>query len=1086
MATTKFLQPERMSTVTVDYAPVNGSIGLSALVVFIPLLSLFVLLFVMPALYAGLIALSGLILVVSLCYLPVGMAFLSALNGFVFGIWPVCLIITAAIFLFDLSVISGNFEALKFSIVSVSKDKRILTLIVAFCFSSFLEGAGGFSSPVAISAMLLCGLGVPPLQAAAAGLIGNTIAVPFGGVAIPVITLKSITFLSLQSLSVGISRLIIPLALLMPFAVVFPVCRNFKELIGVWPAVLVAGTLQCGATLLIAQFVGPQLCSILGGLVGTLGTALFVKFVWSPKEILMTDDMRASEEAMQKAAASAAAAGAEADSAGKGGEAAGEASKATDHEIAMGEKTPLAGPPPAESVDVTSPEHQDPNASSSSSSSASDGGAAVTVTAVSAASRPRGPSAADAATLAGILQRSISKKEKAAGELDSAPAPLLLRESKESPASASAAASVGDLRINVGSGPRGSSTTTKPSSVPSGMRSPQLAVADHLAAAVQAGQPSDGRRGSRGGSVATPSAAAGTPISSSLGPVPIVRIVSVAKPGAKTAEARLRGENPHRGVATSSVGAAELGIATPTAGGLDGAARGRGSSLSLPPGTILIKRTTLKPDAIKRLDSTHLAAGLMPMGPTGTGGSIPISGNGNATSTTTPASSSAVSRGERMKAIFTAWTRKKHQHQQQQRSASAGASAGAATSIEMAASTHGIGGGAGEAADLDEEGGVTTPLATAAGATTNSSGTSGGGRSRRAGTAEVPSILQAPGVPITQAGETVAPTPVDNNASSSPVEGGAGVVATINPALVASSQGTKPHGEQDKKSGHEDAHAKAATGPRAEVEHHYDALHPPTKMELFRGWLPWVFLIIMIVVWGLPEVKAGLSKATVVVPIAGLNNLVIKPDPLGIHPPHKVAAVWTLDFLAATGICIYIVAFVTSAVFGMKPLKTLQILWRSVKRMALSCVTICVLLSLGYLLKLSGADSTLGLALSESNKAFPFIGPILGFLGVALTGSITTTSVLFGSLQVVAAEKIGLNPVQMVSSNSVAGAAGHIISTASMIVGAVSVGMDAKKITPVYRAVLPTALISLLFVCLWNTLVAYVIPGLIPYEQPSE
>lgn len=151
--------------------------------------------------------------------MPAGMAFLSALNGMLFAIWPVCLILFAAIgtygaasssfarsrdpampetlttclgvlprladaALYDLTVITGHFETVRYTVASVSKDKRVLALILAYCFSSFVEGATGFSTPVALAGALLVGVGVPPLQAAAAALMGNTVAVTFGGVGI--------------------------------------------------------------------------------------------------------------------------------------------------------------------------------------------------------------------------------------------------------------------------------------------------------------------------------------------------------------------------------------------------------------------------------------------------------------------------------------------------------------------------------------------------------------------------------------------------------------------------------------------------------------------------------------------------------------------------------------------------------------------------------------------------------------------------------------------------------------------------------------------------------------------------------------
>lgn len=261
---------------------------------------------------------------------------------------------------------------------------------------------------------------------------------------------------------------------------------------------------------------------------------------------------------------------------------------------------------------------------------------------------------------------------------------------------------------------------------------------------------------------------------------------------------------------------------------------------------------------------------------------------------------------------------------------------------------------------------------------------------------------------------------------------------------------------------------------------HYDALHPPSRNEFIVAWAPWAIVCVAVVIWGLPGVKAGLSRATVLVPLNGLNNEVIKPDPAQPDHPHKVAAVWTLDFLAATGICLIFCDLVTSAIFRLHPFKTARIMWSSFRRMAFSFLSILLLISFGYVIKMSGQDTTLGLTIAESKKAYPFIGPMVGFLGVALTGSITTSNVLFGSLQTVAADRIGLNPVQMAAANTAAGALGHIISTASMVVAGVACGLVGGTITPIYKRVILYALALIVLFGGWNCLVAYAFPDFIP------
>jgi lactate permease len=216
------------------------------------------------------------------------------------------------------------------------------------------------------------------------------------------------------------------------------------------------------------------------------------------------------------------------------------------------------------------------------------------------------------------------------------------------------------------------------------------------------------------------------------------------------------------------------------------------------------------------------------------------------------------------------------------------------------------------------------------------------------------------------------------------------------------------------------------------------------------------------------------------IPMTGLDNKTVKPPPTGVGHDKIVAATWTLDLLGATGVCLFLCAFVAAAAFRMRPAKALQILSRSFKRMALSFLTICVLLALGYVIKFSGMDTTLGLAAAGAQQGFTFVGPFIGFLGVALTGSATSSNVLFGSLQVVAADQIGVSRVQMAASNVAGGVIGHIISTSSIVVAAVASGDSGEDVAPTYRAVLPYAAAAIIAFGAWNALVALVLPGYMP------
>lgn len=281
-----------------------------------------------------------------------------------------------------------------------------------------------------------------------------------------------------------------------------------------------------------------------------------------------------------------------------------------------------------------------------------------------------------------------------------------------------------------------------------------------------------------------------------------------------------------------------------------------------------------------------------------------------------------------------------------------------------------------------------------------------------------------------------------------------------------------------------------------EVDVHYDALHPPTRREVAVAWFPWLLISVAVCVWGAPDVKGvtapartGLSVATLLLPMRGLDLQVVKPDPRFPGDPahaHAVEAKWTLDLLAATGVCLLLCALVSSAVFRLRPAKTAWIMWRSLRRMAMSFLTICTLLALGYVIKFSGMDTTLGLAAAKAGAGYPFLGPFIGFLGVVITGSATSSNVLFGSLQVVAAQAIGANPVQLAAANVAGGVLGHIISTSSMVVAAVSTGADARTIGPIAASVAGYALVLITLFAAWNILIVNAFPSYIPaYTIPA-
>jgi len=209
-----------MLTWTQVYTPVLGNILLSALVASIPVIVLLGLLGLahVKAHWAAMLGLfSSLAIAIFVYGMPTKLALAAAANGAAYGLLPIGWIILGAIFVYDITVKTGNFEVVKHSIAGISDDRRIQLLLIGFSFGAFIEGAAGFGTPVAISGAMLIGLGFRPLQAACLALIGNTAPVAYGALGIPIITLAKVTGLPEMSLSAMVGRQLPIFSLIVPF-----------------------------------------------------------------------------------------------------------------------------------------------------------------------------------------------------------------------------------------------------------------------------------------------------------------------------------------------------------------------------------------------------------------------------------------------------------------------------------------------------------------------------------------------------------------------------------------------------------------------------------------------------------------------------------------------------------------------------------------------------------------------------------------------------------------------------------------------------------------------------------------------------
>ena len=204
--------------------------------------------------------------------------------------------------------------------------------------------------------------------------------------------------------------------------------------------------------------------------------------------------------------------------------------------------------------------------------------------------------------------------------------------------------------------------------------------------------------------------------------------------------------------------------------------------------------------------------------------------------------------------------------------------------------------------------------------------------------------------------------------------------------------------------------------------------------ELVRAWLPWAVLSLFVFIWGIPQVKAffdGLSAVRV--PVPGLDKLVFRMPPV-VPAETAEPAVFSFNWLSFTGTGIFAAAVVSGLLMGFSPRRLLAAYGRTLKRVRFSLLTVAAMLSLGYVTRYSGLDATLGLAFARTGVLYPFFGTMLGWLGVALTGSDTSSNVLFGSLQKISAGQLGLSPTLMASANSAGGVMGKMIDAQSIVV----------------------------------------------------
>ena len=209
---------------------------------------------------------------------------------------------------------------------------------------------------------------------------------------------------------------------------------------------------------------------------------------------------------------------------------------------------------------------------------------------------------------------------------------------------------------------------------------------------------------------------------------------------------------------------------------------------------------------------------------------------------------------------------------------------------------------------------------------------------------------------------------------------------------------------------------------------------PPKAKVTFRAWAPWLFLSLFVFIWGIPQVKTVLDGISAPkLPIAGVHLQIYRVPPV-VAAPAPEPAVFSFNWLSFTGTAIFIAAVLSALVMGCSVRTAAAVWWKTLKRVRTSLLTVAAMMALGFITRYAGLDATMGLAFARTGVLYPFFGTLLGWLGVALTGSDTSSNVLFGSLQKITAGQLGLSPVLMASANSAGGVMGKMIDAQSIVV----------------------------------------------------
>ncbi|MBV9866116.1 MAG: lactate permease LctP family transporter [Abitibacteriaceae bacterium] len=253
-----------------------------------------------------------------------------------------------------------------------------------------------------------------------------------------------------------------------------------------------------------------------------------------------------------------------------------------------------------------------------------------------------------------------------------------------------------------------------------------------------------------------------------------------------------------------------------------------------------------------------------------------------------------------------------------------------------------------------------------------------------------------------------------------------------------------------------------------------------TRRETQRAWMPWVILSVLVFLWSLQPVKDALNNVSNInISVPYLDKGVVRVPPV-VPKPKAEDAIFALNWLSATGTALLLTGILSGLLLGLRPLALLRLYGQTLLRVRWSLLTIATMLALGFTTRFSGSDTTMGLALAGTGVLFPFFSPLLGWLGTALTGSDTSSNVLFGNLQQVTAHQIGVSPILTAAANSSGGVMGKMIDVQSIVVAGVATEQQGDE-GEILRYVFFHSIALAVMVGILVLLQAHVFPSMVPH-----